>query len=85
MKLKAEEWNKVNGRKEHQIEGKDSTSGEEKENQKNQIVNELIGEILKKSECKIYRNNIIRVILTDDDPVIEITPRRRKILTADAN
>lgn len=81
MKLKAEEWNKVNGRKEHQIEGKDSTSGEEKENQKNQIVNELIGEILKKSECKIYRNNIIRVILTDDDPVIEITPRRRKILT----
>lgn len=69
MKLKAEEWNKVNGRKEHQIEGKDSTSGEEKENQKNQIVNELIGEILKKSECKIYRNNIIRVILTDDDPV----------------
>lgn len=78
VKFKAEEWNKVNGQKEQQIEEKDSTSEEEKENQKNQIVNELIGEILKKSECKVYQDNIIRVILTDDDPVIEITPTTRK-------
>lgn len=77
VKSKTEEWNEVNGQKEQRIEKGDSTSEEEEKNQKLQIINELMSEILKKSECKIYQDNIIRVLLTSDDPVIEVTPRRK--------
>lgn len=71
VKFKAEGWKKIKKRKEGYVE--------EEKNHKSQIVNELIDEILMKSECKIYQDNIIRVILTDDDPVIEVTPRRKKM------